>query len=181
LESKSLNNEFWVNAEVVIARFWDKRNRANESRPLPVQTIIHEILPGQKRINRLEKGNFVFEGLPYLTRDIMVLNSIVQWFGTSVGSNFLTEDISRWHPHHPEREFLVKFEVKNNQWFCWDPCVYDLDEVSERDRAVADGFMRWLGRHAGREFTAQYQTRLKRVWAAVDEKRRRALEVRRVA
>ena len=192
LEYKPEANHHWVNEEKVIVRLWDRRNRKNAPRPLPVQTIIHEILPSQEKANRIINGDLQFDGLPYLTRDILVLSSVVQWFGTNVGRCFIETDISRQSipGFHFEREFLIKFaqEMKQSDLVAFlthtctphcetirklgfrNECWYDRNNVSLRDRAVVDGLMRWLGRKAGREFLAEFANRKQNAWAAANKR-----------
>jgi len=189
------DNEIWVNTEKLIARLWDKCNRTNAPRPLPVQTIVHEIMPGVARANRLTKGDFLFDGLPYLTRDITILSSVVQWFGTSCGRCFLEDPLVGCDPSHPEREFMEKFAKQQKLWdhmdmvafFCHvctprcaadtrlyfleTPHYYSPSQVSVRDRAVVDGLMRWLGRKAGREFVARYIARREQALSNARERR----------
>ena len=174
-------NSTWINPERVIARLWDKLNRSNAQRPLPVRTIIHGILPGLARANLLTQGNFVFEGDPYRSSDIMLLSAAIQWLATNVGSSFLDEDISKLPQFHPEREFVMKAARRQLPielvavWthVCDDAkCLFPLPhplhrfeptEITARDRALMDGFLRWLGSQRGREFITSYKARLKRV------------------
>jgi|ETNmetMinimDraft_33_1059910.scaffolds.fasta_scaffold12808_3 hypothetical protein len=184
---------FFVNREKIIAKLWDKCNRASAPRPLPVQTIIHEILPAQASANRIFKSDFTHDDLPYLTRDILVLSSVIQWLGTNVGSCFLEclyHDISRQPSFHPEREFRMKLAKEMRHvdmvafWthictsrcntvhlFPYGSCYYDSHEVSTRDRAVVDGLMLWLGRNAGRTFVAEYLTRTSKAIDATNKRR----------
>ena len=99
----------FFNREKAIAKIWDRLNRTDAQKPTPVQTIVHEILPAQASVNRITKGDFCFGDLPYLTRDILVLSTAIQWFGTNCGNCFIETDISRHSGFHPEREFLTKF------------------------------------------------------------------------
>jgi hypothetical protein len=138
LEYLPQDNPHWVNEERLIARLWDKVHRLNAPKPLPITTIVHKILPSFHSCDRLERGDFVFDGLPYLSRDILILSSTLQWFGTNVGRDFLTSDYllnerieqgrheqypvllaeppgshhsSREEPplsYHPSREFILK-------------------------------------------------------------------------
>lgn len=178
-----------INAEKIIARMWDRRNRANAAKPLPIESIIHEILPSQATANRIAAGDFMHNGLPYLTRDILLISSTIQWLGTNCGNWFLEEDISRELGFHPEREFLMKCErsdarrnqtepsmalflthscterCRNNPFMPFQSCHYD-NPVSERDRAVINGLMRWLGKPPGRGFIAEYLQRRKNAFEA---------------
>ncbi len=196
LQYKPTTNPYWVNQEKLLAEMWDKCNRADAPRPLPVQTIIHEILPGQKRRNHLAQGNFVFEGKPYLTRDLMMLSSIVQWLGSNVGNCFLIRDISQKLGYSLEREFLTKYaedsKIHDMVTFwchictpkCKEPTYFSLigesnhrynpRTVTDRDVAVVDGLLRWLGRPAGRGFLSRYEARRKRAWNMVDAQRQKA-------
>lgn len=194
-------NDLWIDAEKLLARLWDKRNRANVSRPLPVQTIIHEILPGLAQASRLTKGDFMFDSLPYLTRDIVILSSVVQWFGTNCGRCFLEEPIFGG-VSHPEREFLDKLAKENEHrdmvaFWCHvctpqcntnrslflldNRCFYPSSSVSARDRAVVEGLMRWLGRVAGREFVVHYLARKKRMWDSARNRHIESLQIKKAA
>jgi hypothetical protein len=201
LEFQPNDNSYWVNTEVVIGTFWAERNRLKAPRPLPVQTIIHHILPGMAAANRLTTGDFVFDGLPYLSRDIATLSSAVQWFGTNVGRCFLEDVWPHIPAHRHDHEFLAKLEYEREKSYSptdlavhfthtcnercgkivafWGSCKYIPSETTLRDRAVVDGLMRWLGRKDGREFIADYQARRKRVQSAASERRRRDLEAQR--
>lgn len=117
----------YPNNEKIMARMWARANCAKSPEPLPVKTIIHDILPAMAQRHRITTGDFQFGGLPYLSRDILVLSTFVQWFGTNCGWCFIDTDISKsWVPdiywlghhmfssqfryYHPEREFLIKLE-----------------------------------------------------------------------
>ncbi len=180
-------NPYYVNAEHQMAKFWDKRHRLDAPGPLPIETIVHRILPGQARANLLTDGEFFFKGLPYLSRDIMLLSSIMYWFGTNVGSCFLEVPLTslpRGRLGRPEYEFLVKLERDMQRrdmvafWAheCRDECgnstmrhlfvdghEYIRDVITTRDRALAEGLMRWLGSTEGRVFIAAWLKRLERV------------------
>jgi hypothetical protein len=180
---------YWVNPEKLIAKAWDQRNRASAQEPRPVCTIVHEVLPGLAQSNRIRKGDFVFiDGMPYLTRDIVVLSTVVQWFGTNCGRVFL-EDPLFGGVSHPEREFtekLAKCHYCRDMPAFWchqcnpqcgaglltfnQECHRRFTDASIRDRAVIDGLMRWLGREAGREFVADYLARKKRAQAAAHDR-----------
>lgn len=185
---------FMVFVERMSARFWEKRNRADALRPLPVETIIHRIMPSMAQRNRIAKGDFVFEGKPYLTRDIVTLSSAVQWFGTNVGSCFINEPLhKKGRGYHPSREFIVKLAQENEQKLdacrpdmythlthrctgrCKNSCVYDSRTVTDRDKAVVDALMRWLGTAHGRQYLEQYRVRqqLARESASCRERRHR--------
>lgn len=192
LEHKPKGHSLWINEEAIIARVWDRFNRSNAPKPLPIQRIIHEILPGLASSNRLTVGDFYHDGLPYLTRDILVLSSTAQWLGTNNGRCFLDTDISRDSipGFHPEREFCMKFalEMKRSDkvasltHVCTarcgrirmiNPavgCYIDSSDVFARDRAVVDGFMRWLGRKDGRAFNAECTLLKKNARTAVCER-----------
>lgn len=168
-----------INRERIIARLWDRRNRLMASHPLPAAEIIHEILPSQKKANTLKSGDFVFGGLSYLSRDIIVLSGIVQWLGTNVGDCFLATSINGREGYHPEREFVMKLAeemgkchlVAHILHICnkrcgtfvtrigsFDGCAYDARLISDRDMVVVDGLMRWLGKKDGRSFIKKYRS-----------------------
>lgn len=178
-------NESLLNVEKLLAKFWARRHRKNAPRPLPVATILHEILPGRAAINRLYTGDFIWDEQHYLSRDIALLSTVVQWFGTSVGSCFLETNILRIPCPHPEREFVMKFaqetESKNliRMWthVCSTQCepqpiscafgdghYYEASLTPARDLAVVEGLMFWLGTKAGRVFIAEWLERKKQSW-----------------
>jgi hypothetical protein len=83
-----------VNEERIMARLWDRVNRENAPRPLPIKTIIHDVLPKSAARHRLTEGDFIHDGLPYLTHDIVLVSNTLQWFGSNSGRCFLETDIS---------------------------------------------------------------------------------------
>ena len=199
--------QFTVFEERMIARFWDKHNRADAPRPLPVEAILHKILPSMAQSNRISKGDFVFEGKSYLTRDIVTLSSVMQWFGTNVGRCFIDRKVARQgRGYHESREFTIKLAEENKSWSrscdmytflshrctgrCnnkkrlrfWlsnDPCVHDSRTVTERDKAVIDGLMRWLGTAHGRQYITEFRIRRDLAWKEAGERRRRFYDRRR--
>lgn len=180
-------NPYWVNAERLMAKFWDRRHRIDAPDPLPIETIIHRILPAQAQANRLSEGEFTFRGLPYLSYDIALLSSIMYWFGTNVGSCFLERPTifpPKGRLGRPEYEFLAKYEremQRRDMVAFWghqcthrcsqdnvmlspfvSPHAYDSRTITSRDRAVTEGLMRWLGRPEGRVFIADWLAHLER-------------------
>lgn len=195
-------SKFWVFEERMIARFWEKRNRLGAPEPLPVAEIIHHILPAIAKEHRIKHGDFVFAGLPYLTRDLVTLSSTVQWFGTNVGRNFIDSTLTKpGGGYHPSQEFVVKLERENKHRDmyaflshrctnrCWDPkrvrinvfdlCIYDSRQVTKRDRAMIDGLMSWLGTDRGRTFLCDFRARRTAAHEAADRRRSQNLERRR--
>lgn len=171
------------NHERLIGKLWTKANRLRAAHPLPIPTIVHEILPAQAKANQIRDGDFLFDGLPYVSRDVLVLSSIVQWLGTNIGRAFLSEDktVSQSQSFHPEREFVLKLEHYPRDLVAFwthvcskdckrsnvislgsEPHFFSSKKVSPRERALADGLMRWLGRPAGRAFIAEYHTACER-------------------
>jgi len=166
------NNPQYINRERLIAKQWAKRNRYDATQPLPAHTIIHQILPSIATVNHITNGDFSFNEKPYLSRDLAILSTVLQWLATNVGNEFLTRDISEYSGYHTEREFVLKFEHKPNRdqrlalWLhecsplCskfTSECVLDVNQVTTRDRTVIDGLFRWLGKSDGRQFIANYQ------------------------
>ncbi|MDD2657626.1 MAG: hypothetical protein PHD04_03135 [Candidatus Pacebacteria bacterium] len=188
LKHKQPPNMTWLNEENIMGRIWDRANRANAPKPLPAETILHDILPSLKTANRLASGDFMFNGLPYLTRDILVLSSFMQWFGTGVGRCFLESAVPSWdvpaNGYIGEWEFLIKLKIEQQRWepianvvhVCTDDCdkIRSLNgschrssaQIMPRDRAVVEGLLRWLGKQAGRAFIAEFQRRKKNAWNA---------------
>ncbi len=175
-----------VHEEVVIAKLWEEWNRIKASHPLPVKTILHDLM--QEGFPQYE-GDFTFEGIPYLTRDIVLLSSTMQWFGTSVGRCCLDPDRNPDYP--PAEEFQVKLARRERGFpedmpaffahVCTDVCgtaysgggcAFNHSDASPRDRAVIDSLLRWLGSDEGRRFVEEFKTRTKRLWDEVDARRR---------
>lgn len=179
-----------INRERIIAKLWANWNREQAPLPLPAEVIIHEQLPAMGSRLKITEGEFMFRGKPYVGRDIAVLSSAVQWLATSVGENFLYCKPMGFSEVHPEREFREKFKIELEQshrllpqfthhvcveeckrkpdafdrgymrglWF--DPHYYG--KVTDRDRAVVDSLMWWLGRVHGRAFIAAYTAKKNR-------------------
>lgn len=179
-----------INRERIIGRLWAKRHRLKAVHPLPIKVIVHEILPSQEKTNILKFGDFVFGELPYLSRDIIVLSGMIQWLGTNVGDCFLTTSLNGRKGYHPEREFVMKLAeemerchlVAHILHVCdgrcgtclsrvgsFDGCAYDTRSISDRDMAVVDGLMRWLGKKDGRSFIRAYQAICERKYRAREE------------
>lgn len=149
------------------------------------------------RVRRLTKGDFVFEGKPYLTRDIMTLSSAVQWFGTNVGGCFIDEPLAGKGPnYHRSREFTLKLARRNEDMFrsfpdmysfivhrctnrCKNSCVYNSRMVTDRDKAVVDALMRWLGTAHGRQYLNDYRLRRNKAQEAASSRGRRHRERKR--
>jgi len=187
-----------VFVERMSARFWEKRNRTDAARPLPVETILHRIMPSMAQCNRLTRGDFVFEGKAYLTRDIVTLANAVQWFGTNIGKCFIDEPLlKKGKNYHSSREFTRKLARENEQKCefnrpnmytflahrctgrCKGQCVYDARKVTERDKAVIDALMRWLGTVHGRQYLADYRLRQDKAWQSASARGQRYGERRR--
>src|SRR3989339_1046875 len=175
---------WWVNNEVLISRLWEEINRANAPKSPPLITIIHKILPSEVTANKLEEGDFEFAGLPFLSRDIALVSTLVQWFATSVGNAFIESVISHGAKQRHDHEFVRKFNDYEKQYnliahlmhTCTPQCHkglllmrgnghdYSQNEVTARDKAVAMGLMIWLGRAAGRAFIAEYLEQERAAW-----------------
>jgi hypothetical protein len=175
-----------VNEEVVIAKLWEEWNCTKASRPLPVKTILCDLM--QEGFPEFE-GDFTFDGVPYLTRDIVVLSSTIQWFGTNVGRCLLVPDPNPDYPFSEEfRAKLARRErglprdmpaffthVCTNDCatvFGCGVCKYDRRDASTRDRAIIDKLMLWLGSEQGRVFLTAFDIKKKLAWDAYDAVRR---------
>jgi len=84
---------------------------------MPIETIVHEILPALAKVMPASRASFTFCGRSYQTRDVVVLSSAMQWFATNCGKELLERDLMRHHSMAvaPEREFLVKFEIADKE------------------------------------------------------------------
>ena len=180
-----------INHERIVLYLWERANRVSQPGPLPITTIIHEIIPAADAAQRLIRGDSMWDDREYLKRDIALLSTIVQWFGTSVGRVFL-EDIGHWayvpsvQPLRGPDEYVQKLRSESNRalpfmWThstCNDRChttttqymyisaphCYVSDDLSIRDRAVINGLMVWLGMEAGREFTRSFVEVKNKLW-----------------
>jgi hypothetical protein len=181
--------EWSYNPELAIAKFWAGWNRQGASHPLPVATIIHDMLPAMSTRFRMTEGEFMFEGKWYVGRDIAVLSSAVQWFGSNVGNCFLLHSPVFFKPRSKDREFVEKFaqeRVSNalvmrfTHHACTEACgrnpephevvvgfrvrdLHDYAPVTERDQALVEGLMWWLGRTQGRSFIAAWDAKRSRL------------------
>ncbi|MDB5225460.1 MAG: hypothetical protein JWL87_412 [Candidatus Adlerbacteria bacterium] len=188
-----------VNQERMSARLWEKRNRAGVPGPWPVETIIHDILPGISGRHRTASGDFEFCGKPYCTRDIATLASVVQWLGTSGGQNFMDTPMYRKPKGYTDaKEFTLKLarENRTHNYYAFlvhrcdqrcggrkgvFNCVFSGRTVTERDRVVVLGLMRWLGSENGRQYLADFRARRDQAWKDANRRRRRQSERRRAA
>jgi hypothetical protein len=164
--------EFY-NRREFLARLWERLNAKSAGRFLPIRTITHDIIPAQSPAHRLTKGDFIHDGAYYLTQDIRLLSSLVQWFATKGGDAFLgrvatRERKSGVHPDHFFNVFHEEAQYRDVVAYAVQECtsrygkatlgIPDLSAqiVSSRNRVVADGFMRWLASNPGRAFLAAY-------------------------
>ena len=187
----------------MILKTWESANRLDANGTRPVTEIVHRIMPGVAASSRLTKGDLVFDGLPYLARDILVMNVFIQWFGTNVGSCFLESTpigLREKKNFHPEREFVLKYayELSTSSLkslphmlfhVCSERCArkgeplylpsdghyYSYVNFSQRDAAVINALMRWLGSKNGRAFVDRYQERRTRIQVEMDRMRYREL------
>jgi hypothetical protein len=173
--------EGFINGDYEAAFFWEKMNRLKSPAPLPAETIIHEIMPSIAKRGCTQFGDFEFSGRQYFSRDIMVLSTFMQWFGTNIGRSFITDAPFGFRCSHPLREFKEKFALENKRdkliagrihscdkhrcgpgaigWVC-DP---DVSQVTDRDRLVVQSLMHWLGNRAGRDYMSAYNRRINRL------------------
>lgn len=190
----------WVNHEQLILRIWDRYHRLSAPRPFPTQTIIHSIVPMLEDGKLLTHGDLEFDGLPYHTRNILVLSSTVQWFGTNVGWCFLTYRTPEENRYPREFEFKMKLDAARNRRILPLDIVshivasvsevgvrreregrhfrtkpYRYNDVLPQDRVVVDALMLWLGTDAGRAFIAAYVRRRDKFWNIVRMRRREAV------
>lgn len=185
-------DRFWVNPERAMAKFWQSLHFQDSETTLPIETIIHTILPSMGTRWKITKGDFTFRSLPYLSRDIAVISTCIYWFGTNVGNCFLTTSSFRKSIRH-DHEFLEKLRdpvqgvkdlVRMLTHVCNKDCsetlvdthVYKVDHTSPRDRALIEGVMRWLGTKAGRDFIASWLVHIKQKQSNANHLRRNSLK-----
>lgn len=188
--------EWSFNRERAIAKFWAGWNRQDAPHPLPVEAIIHEVLPAMATRFRAPKGEFTFEGKEYRGRDIAVLSSVVRWFGSGVGDCFL---FGRhfFESKSSDREFLERFARENcrhavlrecTHHVCTDACrrtpeshegvlvfyrsfdPHKYEPVTKRDEVLVDGLMWWLGRRHGRSFLSAWKEKRDRLAHAAHQR-----------
>ena len=114
-----------TNHERVALYLWERVNSCFADEPQPIRTIIHGITPAASTEQQILHGDILFEGRPYLDRDITLLSIIVQWFSTNCGRMFL-EYIAYWtyvptaHASNVAADFTylgtttVKFALQNS-------------------------------------------------------------------
>jgi hypothetical protein len=109
LDHKSEFDPNWVNPERAMAKFWQKIHRQDIAESLPMEEIIHTILPAMGTRWRLQNGDFSFRDRLYLGRDIALISTAVYWFATNVGNCFLRYPHGLHTPKRHDHEFLEKF------------------------------------------------------------------------
>jgi hypothetical protein len=170
-----------INYESVMARYWEQLHLENMRGPRPIETIVHKILRRMKPAMRLERdgGDFIFRDRPYLTRDILVISTFVQWFATGCGRCFLEDPFNRFNastiPVHAYTRKLryetedrrpdlitIILHVCTSECPCMKPgfarggfggtCAFRAEHVSDRDLALVWALMKWLEGPAGLRF-----------------------------
>ncbi len=181
-----------INGAKELMLLWEYWNSSeSKHRPLPIASIIHYILPSLGKTERIVDGDFYFEELPYVTKDIIVISSIMCWFGTNVGRYFIESP----PPANigGELEFLEKYRIENKSWRygsdmlhfwlheCTNKCKqyricliepehhYD-EKPTAREYALTEALMIWLGTKEGRSFFDEYRARLKQLYDTYIEK-----------
>ncbi|MCA9359856.1 hypothetical protein KC850_02340 [Candidatus Kaiserbacteria bacterium] len=171
-----------VNGDFYAAKFWQKKNCLLAPDPKPAEVIVHTIMPALSKRGRTKESDFMFSGKPYLSRDIMVLSTFMQWFGTNVGSGFIRHKPFRFKSTHPLREFREKFVLENTDntvsarliHICNDKCEASMsglgrvccltpELIQPRDLIVIDSLMHWLGTKAGRQYMTDYDLYIKKI------------------
>lgn len=183
-----------INPELMMSRFWEKVNRAGSPTPMPIQTIIHEILPTLGKKYRARDNDTFFDGKHYRSRDICLISTIVQWFATNSGNGFLEKINCYWLDLYTDRKdyYQVKYsaEQKLSDMFrywthvcmpcCYNPSRFTADSdrhvlstqsVTARDRAIAQAVMKWLDSDAGNAFRIAWSERMKKATDILHSKR----------
>lgn len=164
-----------VDGDRVAAKFWELKNCARAEGLRPTEVIIHEVLPSMDSSLDHEwyDFDFVFKGFRYLSRDILVLSTFMQWFGSNVGYSFLTEIPFDLEVHDTAQEFRLKLVHAEKKHpitaglLCCTPrcitargswaCVTNHGDVAKRDTAVVNALMTWLGMPQGRAYIEEYK------------------------
>ncbi len=186
---QKLSNNF-VNGDYFAARFWQNKNHLKVKEARPAEVIIHSIMPSLSGQGHTKKGDFEFVGKQYKSRDIMVLSTFMQWFGTNVGSCFIDTVPFGVKISHSLREFKEKFSFENKGdtiiaskiHICTENCGPSFlavgwhcqktpESVTGRDRVVVNALMHWLGTKAGRQYMNEYRRYIKRICTLAHKKR----------
>jgi hypothetical protein len=179
-----------INQGRIIGNLWETYNRKDAGECQPVRVIIHGILPALSVANVIDKKrDFVHDGLPYLSRDIRVSSSVVQWFGSDGGNSFLERASNDTGPN-PRESFVRAFVEEMRRMdivalvihSCTPECSRHAsgkcnlsgEKVLPRDRVVTRGVMHWLGTEQGRAFVADYISRRDATLAIVRAKMARS-------
>ena len=157
------------------ARFWQEANRLDVAYR-PAEHIVHEIMPSMRTIGRTHKGDFVFDGKPYLSQDLAVMTSAAVWIATNCGGAMLANPLCnvtytktnefrvRWREYekpqangHLLRHLLHTCEKGKCGHGGFKPCPHFHKSATERESLVLDAFLFWLGTMQGREYLARFQ------------------------
>lgn len=131
------------NNEEVIGRLWHARNRPEHSDTVPIETILHVILP--KVLPDQEPllcGEFWYCDKMYMSHDIALLSTAVQWLATNVGSDTLRVCSNPARPgfyrSFVDRTFSLPFKEYNPN--------------DKRQQSIVIALMLWLDSEEGQRF-----------------------------
>lgn len=187
------------NGDWCAARYWQEVNRL-DSDFRPAEHIVHEIMPGMKTIGHTSKGDFLFDGKPYMERDLAIMTSIAVWLGTNNGRAMLQNSLFRPPPYTKTNEYIIRWREREKpqlegHMLCHllhrctpDTCAFGRAvggcfkhyvEITVREQLVLDAFLFWLGQASGRTYLGGLEEFLsstsKNIWegyAATDPKLR---------
>lgn len=171
---------YMVNGDYFAVLFWDQANRLNAERK-PAVEILQHILPSLSGYIYHE-GDISFDGAQYVSRDIMVLSSFMQWTGANIGRSFMSET-SIGQKSGGVNEFLNKYQEFNKRGRligilihehtieCGHVsggighCVSTPKLATVRDKLVMQALMMWLGTDSGRDYMNKYDEYFKAEYA----------------
>jgi len=147
--------------------FWDKTSRLSVSVPRPAEVMMNTIMPIMPGYQIFEEGDIPLNDIQYMSRDILVLSSVIQWFGTGIGQNWITERPSTCKASRSSLEFVERFAIDGQKFIyaaihqCLATCRpgycdHTPKQITKRDRLVVGAFMIWLGRVEGRDYMERY-------------------------
>jgi hypothetical protein len=188
-----------INGDRVSAEFWARKNCLKSSWPLPAETILHEVLPTLEEGAALQQFDFEFRGRLYATRDIMILSTFMQWFGSNVGNSFLFEMPYGFTPSDSAMVFVEKLAREMKQCdhtyrllhecndICGTATAHSMISlvgghhgpgstyVSKHDRLVVRALMLWLATADGKKYVSEHCAYRDRALQAAQDERRAAV------
>lgn len=162
------------NGDWCAAQCWQEANRLSCTNR-PTERIVHEIMPGMRKIGHTTDGDIFFDGKPYRSDDVLLLTTIATWLGTNCGTAMCNNPLSMQGVRVTKTtEFQVKWKVYERhrspgyllrhllhecrRGVCGHEgthsCASLHRSAAEREELVLQAFLFWLGTTHGREYMA---------------------------